>query len=71
MVSKENLEALARGDGERRRRYVICYNPQEAERQRHHRKKILDELRQELPRLRGESDDDETHSKHICQLRSS
>jgi len=25
------------GEGERRRRYVLCLNPEEAERQRHHR----------------------------------
>jgi transposase len=32
----ENLEVkeVTVGDGERRRRYVVCYNPQEAERQR-------------------------------------
>lgn len=36
------------GDGERRRRYVVCFNPQEAERQRKHREQVLAELRAEL-----------------------
>jgi hypothetical protein len=32
------------GDGERRKRYVLCVNPQEAERQRHHRQQVLMEI---------------------------
>src|SRR6187455_2248867 len=32
------------GDGERRRRYVLCLNPIEAERERRHREQILSEL---------------------------
>jgi hypothetical protein len=36
------------GSGERRRRYVVCYNPQEAERQRAHREELLVELEAEL-----------------------
>ena len=44
------------GDGERRRRYVLCLNPQEAERQRRHREGVLGELAAELDRLaRGRS----------------
>ena len=44
------------GDGERRRRYVLCLNPQEAERQRRHREGVLGELVAELDRLaRGRS----------------
>src|SRR3970282_2160371 len=35
-------------DGERRRRYVVCHNPEQAERQRRHREKLLEELRLEL-----------------------
>jgi hypothetical protein len=31
------------GEGERRRRYVLCLNPLEAERQRRHRDAVLDE----------------------------
>ena len=41
----ENLQVkeVMVGDGERRRRYVVCYNPQEAERQARHRKEVLEE----------------------------
>jgi Transposase DDE domain len=57
------------GEGERRRRYVVCHNPQEAKRQRAHRRQVLHELEAELASLkevRGES-----HSKRVCQLRAS
>ena len=57
------------GEGERRRRYVVCHNPAEEKRQRAHRRQVLDELEAELSSLqevRGES-----HSKRVCQLRAS
>ena len=57
------------GEGERRRRYVVCHNPQEEKRQRAHRRQLLYELEAELASLkevRGES-----HSKRVCQLRAS
>ena len=36
------------GDGERRRRYILCFNPKEAERQRIHREEIVAMLEEEL-----------------------
>jgi hypothetical protein len=36
------------GEGERRRRYIVCRNLQEAERQREHHQAVLAQLRQEL-----------------------
>ncbi len=57
------------GEGERRRRYVVCHNPHEEKRQRAHRRQVLWELEAELSSLqqmRGTS-----HSKRVCQLRSS
>lgn len=57
------------GDGERRRRYVVCHNPQEQERQRAHRAKVLEELEAELSTLR--QSDGRQHSKRTCELRSS
>jgi Transposase DDE domain len=57
------------GEGERRRRYVVCHNPQEEKRQRAHRQQVLCELQAELASLqevRGES-----QSKRVCQLRAS
>ncbi len=40
------------GEGDRRRRYVVCFNPQKAERQRKHREQVLEELEAELESLR-------------------
>lgn len=57
------------GEGERRRRYVVCHNPEEEKRQRAHRRQVLHELEAELSSLkqmRGER-----HSKRVCQLRAS
>ena len=49
-VIKDNLHAkeVIVGDGERRRRYILCYNPREAERQRKHRERIVAFLEKEL-----------------------
>jgi transposase len=49
-VIKDNLHAkeVIVGDGERRRRYILCYNPKEAERQRKHREQIVAFLEKEL-----------------------
>jgi hypothetical protein len=67
----ENLQVkeVIVGEGERRRRYVLCYNPQEAERQRSHRADVIKELEAELASLRDSAD--EQHSKRECELRSS
>jgi hypothetical protein len=53
------------GQGERRRRYILCLNAEEAERERRHRAEILDLLRLELEHL---GDD---HPKAACRLVSS
>jgi transposase len=49
-VIRDNLHAkqVIVGDGERRKRYVLCYNPKEAERQRHHRQMVVQSLEAEL-----------------------
>lgn len=54
---KENLQAkeVVIGDGERRRRYILCYNPKEAERQRLHREEIVRLLEEELSSHRDHS----------------
>lgn len=57
------------GEGERRRRYVVCHNPQEQTRQRQHRAQVLKELEAELATLRASSA--EGHSKRVCHLRAS
>jgi len=46
----DNLQAkeVVIGDGEGRTRYILCYNPKEAERQRKHRKMIVTLLEAEI-----------------------
>ncbi|MEM5787353.1 MAG: IS1634 family transposase, partial [Syntrophobacteraceae bacterium] len=46
----ENLQAkeIIVGDGELRRRYILCHNPSESERERKHREQIVKELEEEL-----------------------
>src|SRR3978361_989997 len=48
------------GDGERRKRYVLCLNPLEAERQRQHRQQVLMEIEAELTALDKREDDHPT-----------
>jgi transposase len=57
------------GDGERRRRYVVCHNPDEATRQRKHRERLVAELEVELASL--EQKNGKGHSKRACELRTS
>ena len=69
---RENLrvkEVLV-GDGERRRRYVVCHNPAEAERQEKHRAKLLELLEAELATLEAPMAGGE-HSKRTCELLTS
>ena len=49
-VISDNLHAkeVVIGDGERRRRYILCYNPSEARRQRKHREEVVAFLEMEL-----------------------
>lgn len=49
-VITENLHAreVVVGDGELRRRYILCYNPREAERQKKHREQVVKDLEKEL-----------------------
>ena len=67
----ENLRVkeVVVGDGERRRRYVLCHNPSEEERQRTHRKHLLEELQAELDTLAAPKRSG--HSKRMCGLVSS
>ena len=67
----DNLEVkeVVVGDGERRRRYAVCFNPQEARRQRAHRDERIRELEAELACLADQ--DEGGHSKRVCALRSS
>ena len=57
------------GEGERRRRYAVCFNPEEAKRQREHRAQVLAELEAELESV--QQTDADQHSKRVCELRAS
>jgi hypothetical protein len=58
------------GDGERRRRYIVCHNPEEERRQRQHRAEVLEELEAELASLQDRRDGS-GHNKRACELRAS
>jgi len=60
------VKEIVVGDGERRRRYVVCHNPEEQKRQRHHRARVLSELQAELATL--EDLDSRHYSKRIFEL---
>lgn len=64
------VKEVVLGDGERRKRYVVCHNPQEEERQRKHREKLLSLLEAELASL-ADCGDEHAHSKRECELRAS
>src|SRR5512132_198256 len=56
------------GEGERRRRYVVCHNPDEAAREQAHRTRLLELVRAELETLDGRQAD---HPKKACELMAS
>ena len=62
------VKEVVLGNGERRRRYVVCHNPREAERQQKHREKVVEELSAELVSLQQLSG---SHSKRQCELLAS
>ena len=57
------------GDGAREKRYVLCFNPEEAKRQRKHREQVIAELEAELDAL--DDLDGRAHTKRECWLRAS
>ena len=65
----DNLEVkeVVVGDGERRQRYVVCYNSHEAERQRRHRERRISELDAALESLR-QPERGARHAKRACAL---
>src|SRR5215217_2247713 len=56
------------GEGERRKRYVLCLNPEEAARQQQRRAQVLAELEAELALLAAREED---HPKAACALLAS
>ncbi len=65
----QNLRVKEVVVGEQRRRYIVCHNPQEAERSRAHRAELLTELEAELASLRESPG--EGQSKRACALLNS
>ena len=67
----ENLQVkeVIVGEGERRRRYAVCFNPLEARRQKAHREELLNELEAELASLSDLAK--VSHTKRVCALRTS
>jgi len=63
------VKEVVLGDGERRTRYAVCFNPQEAVRQKAHREQIVREIEAELHSLRHIPE--EGHSKRTCSLLAS
>src|SRR5262249_50092701 len=53
------------GDGERRRRYLVGHNPEEAAREQAHRERLLELVRAELAALEARAED---HPKKACEL---
>jgi hypothetical protein len=64
---RDNLQVkeVIVGDGERRRRYVVCHNPAEETRQREHRNKLVAQLEAELASMQHSA---AGHSKKACAL---
>jgi transposase len=56
------------GTGERRRRYVVCYHPEEGAREQAHRERLLELVRAELAALDVRQAD---HPKKACELMAS
>jgi transposase len=56
------------GEGERRRRYLVCHNPDEAAREKAHREHVLELARAELAALDVRQAD---HPKRACELMAS
>jgi transposase len=56
------------GEGERRRRYLVCHNPDEAAREQTHRERLLQLVRAELATRDARQAD---HPKKACELMAS
>ena len=66
---KLRVKEVVLGEGERRERYAVCYNPSEARRKSRHRAEVLAELEAKLAALPRRRED--AHGKQVCALRAS
>src|SRR5215475_5056210 len=68
VATNRRVKAVYVGEGERRRRYLVCHNPEEAAREQAHRERLLELVRAELATLdTGQAD----HPKKACELMAS
>jgi transposase len=65
VAAKLRVKEVYVGQGERRRRYLVCHNPDEAERAQAHRARLLEVVRAELAILDVRQED---HPKRACEL---
>lgn len=68
VTSNLRVKDVLVGDGERRRRYVVCHNPVEEQRQSKHRARLIAHLEAELDTLRQAEGQ---HAKRQCALLTS
>ncbi len=66
---KPNLQAkeVIIGEGVRQRRYIVCYNPKEAERERQHREQVVKDLK----RLLSQHKDQQATAQWAVSLKAS
>ena len=69
VAENREVKEVVVGEGERRRRYAGCFNPEEARRQHRHRPRVLEELTAEIESLREQAA--LGHSKRVYALRAS
>jgi transposase len=69
VTQRLQIKEVVIGEGERRLRYVLCFNPEEAARQQAHRQYLLKEITAELAAM-GDATKD-VQSKRVAALRSS
>lgn len=65
----QNLHAkeVIIGEGVRQRRYIVCYNPKEAERERQHRKQVIKDLK----KLLSQHKDQQATAQWAIELKAS
>ena len=69
VTQRLQIKEVVIGDGERRLRYVLCFNPEEATRQQRHRQYLVKEIEAELAAMGDAARD--VQSKRVAALRSS
>jgi len=69
VTQRLQIKEVVIGDGERRLRYVLCFNPEEAARQQAHRQYLLKEVSAELAAMGDAAQD--VQSKRVAELRTS